>query len=86
MKRKQTPQQLQIKNLAIVFSLFWKRVNISACFIENQSGTYVFLKVFEKTAEDAEFECSQKIALSSENFFKNSKIGKNNPSANEGNI
>ena len=34
----------------------------------DQTGTYVFLKVFKKATECAEFECVQRLSLSSEEF------------------
>ena len=36
----------------------------------DQTGTYVFLKVFKKATEGAEFECVQRLFLSSEEFSK----------------
>ena len=36
----------------------------------DQTGTYVFLKVFKKATEGAEFECVQRLSLSSEEFSK----------------
>ena len=48
-----------------------------------QTRTYVFLKVFKKATEGAEFERVQRFSLSSEEFSKLLKSGKVNPSANE---
>ena len=42
----------------------------------DQTGTYVFLKVFKKATEGAEFECVQRLSLSSEKFSKLLKSGK----------
>ena len=42
----------------------------------DQTGTYVFLKVFKKATEGAEFECVQRLSLSSEEFSKLLKSGK----------
>ena len=36
----------------------------------NQTGTYVFLKKFKKATECAEFECVQRLSLSSEELLK----------------
>ena len=36
----------------------------------DQTGAYVFLKVFKKATEGAEFECVQRRSLSSEEFIK----------------
>ena len=48
-----------------------------------QTRTYVFLKIFKKATEGAEFERVQRFSLSSEEFSKLLKSGKVNPSANE---
>ena len=42
----------------------------------DQTGTYVFLKIFKKATEGAEFECVQKLSLSSEEVSKLLKSGK----------
>ena len=42
----------------------------------DQTGTYVFLKVFKKATEGTEFECVQRLSLSSEEFSKLLKSGK----------
>ena len=41
----------------------------------DQTGTYVFLKVFKKATECAEFECVQRLSLSSDEFSKLLKSG-----------
>ena len=41
----------------------------------DQTGTYVFLEVFKKATEGAEFECVQRLSLSSEEFSKLLKSG-----------
>ena len=41
----------------------------------DQTGTYVFLKVFKKATEGAEFECVQRLSLSSVEFSKLLKSG-----------
>ena len=42
----------------------------------DQTGTYVFLKVFKKATEGAEFECVQRLSLSSKKTSKLLKSGK----------
>ena len=42
----------------------------------DQTGTYVILKVFKKATEGAEFECVQRLSLSSEKYSKLLKSGK----------
>ena len=34
----------------------------------DQTGTYVFLKVFKKATEGAEFECVQRLSFAAKNF------------------
>ena len=41
-----------------------------------QTGTYVFLNVFKTSTEGAEFECVQRISLSSKKFSSLLKSGK----------
>ena len=36
----------------------------------DQTGRYLFLKVFKKTTEDAEFQCEQRLSSTSEKFSK----------------
>ena len=43
------------------------RATLKTC---DQTGTYVFLKVFKKATECAEFECVQRLSLRSEEFSK----------------
>ena len=52
----------------------------------DQTGAYVFLKIFKKATEDDEFECVQRISLTKKKFFKKTKFGKVNPSANKWNF
>ena len=42
----------------------------------DQIGTYVFLKVFKKAIEGAEFECVQRLFLTNEEVLKLLKSGK----------
>ena len=39
----------------------------------DQTGTYVFLKVFKKATEGAEFECVQRLSLSFSKLLKSGK-------------
>ena len=41
----------------------------------DKTGIYVFLKVFKKASEGAEFDCVQRISLRSEEFSKLLKSG-----------
>ena len=62
---------MQIKILAIAISIFWKTVKVRDTLkTYDQTGNYVFLKVFKKATEGAEFECVQRLSLSSEEFSK----------------
>ena len=42
----------------------------------DQTGTYVFLKVFKKATDAAEFECVQQLSLTNEELSKLLKSGK----------
>ena len=53
-----------------------KRLVLATLKIYDQTGTYVFLKVFKKATEVAEFECVKRLSLSSEEFSKLLKSGK----------
>ena len=78
-KPKQASQQTQIKILAIAILIFRKnskRLVRATLKTYDQTGTYVFLKVFKKATEGAEFECVQRLSLSSEEFSKLLKSGK----------
>ena len=67
---------MQIKILATAISIFRKTVKDATLKTYDQTGTYVFLKVFKKATECAEFESAQRLSLSSEEFSKLLKSGK----------
>ena len=72
-------QQLQIKILAIAISIFYKnskKLVHSTLKTYDQTATYVLLKVFKKATEGAEFECVQRLCLTSKEFLKFLKSGK----------